>query len=223
MHASSGGGVSTSVIPTQPTAPQLIPRPQPSILDLLRGPRRRQQEPATPQQQTLADIFNLQRNAQSYARQLNPPTTNPLNPPNSTFNIGDSDYEDPEDDDDYGDAISMYGDSISHTITQQQQIEEDKRERIRLLALGHLTTVAQQTLPIAHSMAQLHGATITVPSDPIATSQRSSSPQTTASKNNSPERGEDRRHNRSRPPERDEEEKETPVRNTSQPARRIRG
>ena len=145
MHASSGRGVSTSIAPAQqatiaptqqatiaPTQPaaaaQAIPRPQPSILDLLRGPRRRQQEPATPQQQqaasqqqTLADIFALQRNAQNYARQ------HPANPTSAALAIDDADdYDDPEDDDDYGDAISMYGDSVSHAIAQQQQTEEDR-------------------------------------------------------------------------------------------------
>ena len=65
MHASSGRGVSTSIaatqpatiVPTQPAAAaQVIPRPQASVLDLLRGPRRRQQEPVTPQQQA-AEAF----------------------------------------------------------------------------------------------------------------------------------------------------------------------
>ena len=130
MHTSSGGGVSTSIaatqpatiVPTQPAAAaQVIPRPQPSFLDLLRGPRRQQQQqPVTPQQQqqqqqataqqqTLADIFALQRNAQTYARAQNPPTS-------AAAAAADSDYEDPEDDDEaYGDAVSMYGDSLSLT------------------------------------------------------------------------------------------------------------
>ena len=133
MHASSGMGVSTSIAatqqatiaPTQPAAAaQVIPRPQPSLLDLLRGPRRQQQQPATPQQQQQQQAAaqqqtHLQRNAQSYARQ------HPTNPTSAAVAIGDSDYEDPEEDDDdaYGDAVSMYGDSLSHAIAQHHQTE----------------------------------------------------------------------------------------------------
>ena len=89
--------------------------------------------------------------------------------------------------------------------------------------MAQLAAISQNTLPIAHSMAQLHGASVTVPSDPVR--NRSSSHQRADTKHESPERGEDKRYNRSRPPERDEVEKdETPTRHASQPpARRIRG
>ena len=76
---------------------------------------------------------------------------------------------------------------------------------MRLLAQAHLATVAQQTLPIAHSMAQQASTTVTAPRP------RSSSPQT----------AETGRNAKSHSPEKDE--KETPIRVASQPARRIRG
>ena len=89
MHASSGGGVSTSITPARPT---------------------------------ILDLFTVQQNAQAYAAQ------HPINPPTAALAIDDADdYDDLEEDDDYADAMSMYGGPISHAITQQQQTEEDKK------------------------------------------------------------------------------------------------
>ena len=108
------------------------------------------------------ELLETERNAQLHARLNNPQVTNPTNPPNAAFGIADADN--------YEDAVSDYGDVFSQVVTQRTALSDEKREKMRLETQAHLATLAQQALPIAHNRAteQLHGMTITVPSDPIA-------------------------------------------------------